>query len=343
MNRHWILLLAAGCALAQPPRISNAQLQTRAISGSLESEFQALVAAQTAPAWIGYAVPMIEGRHNMCCYSDRGACACGLEAGRTIQGTAAPQGPVKLEGSRDLLVLYRVDQKRVDKVRTFSGDCDLDAGGLPFIWLTGVRPADSVALLESLISESEGRKDSVVAAIAFHAGDEAWQRLVKFTAADRPEWLREKTSFWLGVARGRQGYEVLRNMVRQDPSDRVREKVIFALSQSKEPAALDTMIDTARNDRSSRVRGQALFWLAQKAGQKAAGAITEAIERDPETEVKKRAVFALSQLPKDEGVPLLIKVARTNSNPVVRKQAVFWLGQSNDPRALDFFEQVLKD
>jgi HEAT repeat protein len=57
--------------------------------------------------------------------------------------------------------------------------------------------------------------------------------------------------------------------------------------------------------------------------------------------VKKRAVFALSQLPKDEGVPLLIQVAKTNTNPVVRKQAMFWLGQSHDPRALQFFEQVL--
>ena len=57
--------------------------------------------------------------------------------------------------------------------------------------------------------------------------------------------------------------------------------------------------------------------------------------------MKKRAVFALSQLPKDEGVPLLINVAKTNQNPAVRKQAMFWLGQSKDPRALDFFAQIL--
>ena len=59
--------------------------------------------------------------------------------------------------------------------------------------------------------------------------------------------------------------------------------------------------------------------------------------------MKKKAVFALTQLPKDEGVPLLIQVARTNRNPVVRKQAIFWLGQSKDPRALRFFEEILKD
>jgi len=46
-------------------------------------------------------------------------------------------------------------------------------------------------------------------------------------------------------------------------------------------------------------------------------------------------------MPKDEGVPKLIEVAKTNRNHEVRKQAMFWLGQSNDPRALEFFEQVL--
>ena len=58
--------------------------------------------------------------------------------------------------------------------------------------------------------------------------------------------------------------------------------------------------------------------------------------------MKKKAVFALSQLPKDEGVPLLIKVAETHRSYEVRKQAMFWLGQSQDPRALAFFEAVLK-
>jgi HEAT repeat protein len=85
-----------------------------------------------------------------------------------------------------------------------------------------------------------------------------------------------------------------------------------------------------------------LFWLAQKAGQKVSATIAERIDQDPDTEVKKKAVFALSQLPKDEGVPLLIKVARTNTNLEVRKQAMFWLGQSKDPRAVDFFADVLR-
>ena len=90
------------------------------------------------------------------------------------------------------------------------------------------------------------------------------------------------------------------------------------------------------------MRGQALFWLAQRASkQRAAGAINEAIDKDPDTEVKKKAVFAPTQMPKDEGVPMPIQVARGNTNPAVRKQAMFWLGQSKDPRALKFFEDLL--
>ncbi len=90
------------------------------------------------------------------------------------------------------------------------------------------------------------------------------------------------------------------------------------------------------------MRSEALFWLSQRAGARAMAAITDAIEHDPETQVKRQAVFALSQLPAAEGVPKLIEVARTNKNPAVRKQAMFWLGQSKDPRALSFFEQILK-
>jgi hypothetical protein len=36
-----------------------------------------------------------------------------------------------------------------------------------------------------------------------------------------------------------------------------------------------------------------------------------------------------------------MEVARTNRNPEVRKQAMFWLGESKDPRAVKFFEEIL--
>ena len=70
-------------------------------------------------------------------------------------------------------------------------------------------------------------------------------------------------------------------------------------------------------------------------------AVVGGAQQDPDTEVKKKAVFALTQMSDGDGVPLLINVAKNNANPAVRKQAMFWLGQSKDPRALKFFEEVL--
>jgi HEAT repeat protein len=123
---------------------------------------------------------------------------------------------------------------------------------------------------------------------------------------------------------------------------RVSKGALAALSQHAGREAISLLLRLARDNPDTHVRGDALFWLAQRAGSEATKAITDAIANDPETEVKKRAVFALSQLPHDEGVPKLIEVARTNRNPAVRKQAMFWLGQSKDPRALSFFEEILK-
>ena len=247
-----------------------------------------------------------------------------------------------------VLVLFRVADKRVGKIRVFTDDCELDGGGLPVHWLTDVKPKESIGLLAFFVEGASepakvGRKlsESAIAAIALHADPAADSTLEKFVEAKRPEEVRKNTAFWLGNLRGQKGYEILRRVVREDPSDKVREHCTFALHLSKVPGAVNAMIDAARNDKSAHVRGQALFWLSQKAGDKAARAISDAIENDPETDVKKKAVFALSQLPKDQGVPKLIHAARDNRNREVRKDAMFWLGQSNDPRALAFFEEVL--
>jgi hypothetical protein len=287
--------------------------------------------AQPQPAWIGYTVPTVPGHEQNCNYG-----------GDYIRGVRPP-GPVHLEPPDQVQILFRIQDNRVGKIREISGDCQLDADGVPIRWIRDVRPAESIAFLATFVTlDSDHIRDGAVAAIALHADAAADEALERFAAASQPESLREKAVFWMGAARGRRGYDTLRRIVTADTDDHIREKAIFALSISKEPQAVDTMIAVAHNDASSHVRGQALFWLAQKAGKKAVGAISDAIDRDPDTEVKKKAVFALQQLPSGEGVPMLIQVARSNKNPAVRKQAMFWLGQSNDPRALAFFEEVLK-
>ncbi len=85
-----------------------------------------------------------------------------------------------------------------------------------------------------------------------------------------------------------------------------------------------------------------MFWLGQAAGEAATkGLDSLASDDDMNRDVRDAAVFALSQQPHDVGVPALISIARSNKSPEVRKKAIFWLGQSNDPRALALFEELL--
>ena len=99
--------------------------------------------------------------------------------------------------------------------------------------------------------------------------------------------------------------------------------------------------------RSSRLpmerRRSAVFWLGQAAGAAVDGALDSiAGDTGTEREVRKQAVFALSQRTSEQAVPALIRIARTNRDPELRKSALFWLGQSNDPRAVDLFEEILR-
>jgi hypothetical protein len=303
-------------------------------AGSLAARFREQLNLQPQPAWVGYTVPAVAGQHGNCDYNQG-----------VSMGVRAP-GPVHLEPPDQVQILFRIDRGQVEKIRIVQEDCRVDSDGVPLRWIQDVRPAESIALLETFTaarnSDSDHVRDGAVTAIALHGDPAADAALERIAAVGQPESLREKAIFWFGGARGRRGYEQLRHIVTGDSSSRIREKAIFALSVSHEPEATDTMIAVARNDATPHVRGQALFWLGQKAGKKSVGAISEALENDPDTEVKKKAVFALSQLPDGEGVTRLIQVARTNRNFAVRKQAMFWLGQSNDPRALDFFVEVLK-
>ena len=353
-----VRLAIVGAALALPARgqapaplkADNAKLESRALAGTLAETIDAWAKSASRAQWLAYAVPAAGQNRQVCCgdWQD-GACGpCRLEGGERGSSINLRGDKVHLEGPQRLIVLLRAERGRIGRIRTVSEDCTVDAGGLEVAWLPAVNAAESVGYLARLLNARElddqgGERlsRSALSAIAMTGDAAADQAIASFTAPDKPEDLRKKAAFWAGEARGAAGLELLKRLARHDSSPEVRAQVTFALSVSRETGAIDEMIRMAHEDGSSHVRGQALFWLAQKAGKKAAGTITGAIDNDPDTEVKKKAVFALSQMPKDEGVPRLIEVAQSNRNAEVRKQAMFWLGQSNDPRALEFFERVL--
>ncbi|HEY1578379.1 MAG TPA: HEAT repeat domain-containing protein [Terracidiphilus sp.] len=347
MRRDWLLAAVLGVstlAMAQQPKVVNAQLHTESAGAGLSAAATRLQHSN-GPLWFGYEVPTTPGSRFSVCSggshsSDDNGC-CGVyrleESDNTFQ---SGDGDQKTQNSIDILV--RIDHQGIDKIRFVATGCQIDAGGLSFTWLTDVNPDDSIVWLSSLVkSDQRHITDQALAAIAMHESAKATAVLDGFSASSSPLWLREKASFWLGAGRGHDGYLALKKLTADSDSE-FRKKLSFDFFVSHDPAALDDLIHMAKSDQDVPVREQAIFWVGQKAGAKAIAVLKDTVVNDPEVGVKKKAVFAISQLPKDEAVPELLHVAQTNTDPAVRKDAIFWLGQTHDPRALAYFEQILE-
>ena len=126
-------------------------------------------------------------------------------------------------------------------------------------------------------------------------------------------------------------------------SERIKGDPILAAVIADSTTIWPALLRIGRNTTVAReTRKQAVFWLSQEAGEEATRGLAELAEdARQDQDVREQAVFALSQLPREQGVPSLIKVARTNGDPDIRRKAIFWLGQSEDPRALALFEELL--
>jgi HEAT repeat protein len=281
MPRHVIASLVtlalAAPALAQQPRLTNGRLVPQPAGQGLERTFRDLVAAQTEPAWIGYAVPIAAGDHSMCCYGDGWMTSCGLEPSdrRTRIDTqrSAPTGPVRLEGPESMLVLFRVEDKAVQKIRTFTPDCELDAGGRTLHWLEGVVPAESVALLANLVSRDEQKRDRVtkgaLAAISMHRDPSADTTLVRLARQDSSAKVRGEAIFWVAQKAGQKAGAEITAAIEQDPDTEVKKRAVFALSQLPKDEGVPLLIQVAKSNKNPAVRKQAMFWLGQSGDQRA--------------------------------------------------------------------------
>jgi hypothetical protein len=86
-------------------------------------------------------------------------------------------------------------------------------------------------------------------------------------------------------------------------------------------------------------RKQALFWLGQS------DFPTADLVRMRETlkpfGLREHYTFVLSQRHDDTAIDGLIDVARHDADPEIRKRAMFWLGQTREPKAIKFLQDIL--
>ncbi len=201
-----LIARAQSVQLSGKPQITNAKAEEREVKAGLAQEVDVWAAAAEKAQWLGYSVPAVAGDHKMCCGDSggdwnggRGCGPCQLEGSRGGNNYNLQSGDVKLEGASSVVVLLRAEGRKIQKIRVVSENCVLDAGGLQITWLTGVKAADSVKLLERFVDGKEldehgGNRLSrgALMAIAMHGDASADQAMAGFAAPDKPEAMRKR-------------------------------------------------------------------------------------------------------------------------------------------------------
>lgn len=184
-------------------------------------------------------------------------------------------------------------------------------------------------------------KRSALRALAETKSPRAQPRLLEIARTDSNTELRRQAIRVLGE-RGKSAIDDLIKLYESERIPEVRRTALQSLAQVKSTRVEDKLFEVARADESIDLRRQAIRLLGERVGQRSLDFLSATAQStDGNAEVQVQAVRAISERRSQESVPLLIKIARTHPNQLVRKQAIRSLGESGDPRAIDFFKEVL--
>ena len=358
------LLVVASAASAQQPQIQNGKVEVRKDAAIDRAIASVPAAGPDQPAWVAWKAPMIDGDRDMCSwYGDR----LGTTRGMYLDGDVvtvvgdtlvshprpqitAPTGPVPLEAGTNVVVLARVIEGRIERMRLVGDDCPMDAGGRTVYWLDAVTPAESLRYLTTLVRVSPPDRglyehertlaSSALRAISYHR-DAAADTILEQAATDhRDSTLKRQATTYLGSMRGARGASTLGKLLAAEQDVDARRHLIASLGQSREPAAVETLRGLLR-DPEARVRSEAAYHYVVRGGAAALPEAQKLLASEPEISVKSRIISAIGRLPADTSIPALLQLARSD-NAAVRKQATSALSQSKDPRAVAFMEAILK-
>ena len=350
------VLLAAAAVLAAPAQ-AGAQapvVQNGTVEASPATIDAAIAAAGPHPAWVGWRVPMVPGDRDLCStWSDGAAVFRGEllepDPGGAPPRPAAPSPTVGLERGTGLVVLARIAEGRVERLRITSDACAIDAGGRTLRWLTSVSPAASVAFLDRFtrpdapsVHASRRLAESAVFALGLHDAPEARTILERLTDRTSDAALRREAAAMLTSVHGEAGFTRVRTLFESEPDQRTRRQFVAVLARSPLPTVPEALAAIARTDADAGVRAEAAAHYVRRAGAPALDAALRLLDGDADPGVRRRIVSAIGALPADAGTPTLAMLARTHADLDVRKAAVAALGRSSAPDAQRVLEEFVR-
>jgi len=207
------------------------------------------------------------------------------------------------------------------------------------------RDRGTVATLKDLyetVKDVEVRR-SVISAVGNSIDEQpAFAFLLNIAKTDADPESRRTAVRQLGHFAREDAVDEVMKIYANDTNIEVKRSALRSLAETKSPRAEDKLFEVAKGNDVMEVRREAVRLLGERVSKRSFEFLSQTAQStDANTDVQVQAVRAISERKAEESVPLLIKIARTHPNQLVRKQAIRSLGESGDPRAVDFFKEVL--
>ena len=190
-------------------------------------------------------------------------------------------------------------------------------------------------------TSSKPLKDMAVRLLGQHHGPKTTPYLIELARSQNDPKLRRTAIFWLGQSKDEKALALLDELLTKSEEPEIAKAALFAIAQNNTPQTTARLFEVARNHKSTTIRSQAIFWLGQR-GEQSIGEVVKLYDSEQNEQVKGQIIFALSQSKSKTALQKILSIAKSDSSMTLRKRAVLSLGQSRDPEASKFLEEILK-
>jgi len=202
------------------------------------------------------------------------------------------------------------------------------------------------ASLDELIKIYDADKNREIRGQVVHAlmrmeDPRARAKVLEIARTGEPPELRYAAIESLSV-RGAAGYDDLLQLYNSEKELRAKQAIMRGLMMTKDPRAQTKLLEILRSSEEAELRAFALSNLRSKDDPQVFEQLVAMYDTEQNLMVKQMLLQVFGRSPNKSGIRKLMTIARNDPSVEMRKRAVQFLGQSKDPEAMKFLEDLLK-
>jgi HEAT repeat protein/tetratricopeptide repeat protein len=259
-----------------------------------------------------------------------------------IIGVARNESDLKLRARAISALGVTNDDSVIDALREFALNAKendiIEASLYALSKHTGERAIPVLVELASSSNRPTPLRKIAIASIATRPGEPAVDALLRIYDADQTPEIRRTLIAGFGNRRSERAGAKLLEIARSSDVIELRKAAISALSRRSGESAIDNLLSLYDSEKNEEVKDQIMNAFGSGTVIYASASTAPGM-----TTIAPGNLSSRSRLNDQRVVTKLIEIARNPQTPMERrKRAIGWLSRSNDPKVLQFLEELLK-